>query len=325
MRCIAVTGTAAVASAVCLSLSMLPATSQSPSRLSATGGCYRDGDVITVQGVATAQALELANGLVRSVWLLATDKPICVVEADTLQQIRVSRLQIIGQPPPSGVAIELTGKLSTGNITQYYAVSTAIDVISGRRIAMAKSQRSTAPPSVGRASAPQPFAVAIETSVSGGARPIVTGTTNLPDGTNLMVFLRMDAANLSDTALSACGDICSGRGLSDGQFPVIRGAVVMNGQFRDGPITYKGSALPSGTYVLEISTFPQPGFQPPDVLAILGPRGENMTGPLVGACCFAPSRRQDQAFIQETKQLAMGTSTTGPQVYYARYVTIGPN
>jgi hypothetical protein len=35
---------------------------------------------------------------------------------------------------------------------------------------------------------PQPFVVAMETSVSGGARPTVTGTTNLPNGGILHLF-----------------------------------------------------------------------------------------------------------------------------------------
>jgi hypothetical protein len=37
---------------------------------------------------------------------------------------------------PDGDVGQLTGRLSTGNISQYYAVSTAISVISGRRIAV---------------------------------------------------------------------------------------------------------------------------------------------------------------------------------------------
>ena len=102
-------------------------------------GCHKDGDLITIQGVTTAQSLELANGSVKDVWLLVTDGPFCVVESpngvEAPREISVSRLQIIGQPPPPGATIELTGKLSTGNISQYYAVSTAISVISGRRIA----------------------------------------------------------------------------------------------------------------------------------------------------------------------------------------------
>jgi hypothetical protein len=101
--------------------------------------CHRDGDVITIQGTATAQSLELANGSVRNVWLLVTDKPICIVASEDgvekPHEISVSRVQIIGEPPPLAVSIELTGKLSTGNITQYYAAPTAIQVQSDRRIA----------------------------------------------------------------------------------------------------------------------------------------------------------------------------------------------
>jgi hypothetical protein len=77
---------------------------------------------------------------VKDVWLLVTDRPFCVIESpdgvDAPREISVPRLQIIGQPPPPGATIELTGRLSTGNISQYYAVSTAISVISGRRIAV---------------------------------------------------------------------------------------------------------------------------------------------------------------------------------------------
>jgi uncharacterized protein YecT (DUF1311 family) len=102
--------------------------------------CYRDGEIVTVQGITTAQPLQLANGSVKSIWLLVTDRPICVMEApngiEAPHETSVSRLQIIGQPPPSNAAVELTGKLSTGNISQYYAESTAINVISGRRIAV---------------------------------------------------------------------------------------------------------------------------------------------------------------------------------------------
>jgi hypothetical protein len=175
----------------------------------------------------------------------------------------------------------------------------------------------------------QPFVVAMQASVSGGARPIVTGTTNLPDGARLSIFLRMDDANLSDAAFSACGDICIGRGLSDGQEPMIRQmkSVVMNGQFSDGPITYKGAALPPGTYVLGVQLWASAAAgQPPNVLAVIGPLGENMTGPLVNTCCFAPGRREDKAFIQELKDLMRTrTSTTGALVNYDRYVAIGPN
>lgn len=103
----------------------------------------------------------------KSVWLLGTDRPICVVESEdgiaAPQERNVSRLQIVGKPPPTGVAIELTGKLSTGNITQYYAESTAIVVTSGRRIETATKQQATTerattkPPIAGSAPLSQPI------------------------------------------------------------------------------------------------------------------------------------------------------------------------
>ena len=96
-----------------------------------------------MQGWATSQRLELADGSLRNVWVLVADKPICVEDSITASatphEMSVSRFQIIGQPPPSDTAIELTGKLSTGNITQYYLEPEAITVMSGRRIAATPS------------------------------------------------------------------------------------------------------------------------------------------------------------------------------------------
>jgi hypothetical protein len=97
---------------------------------------------------------------------------------------------------------------------------------------------------------------------------------------------------------------------------------VKNGQFSDGPFTDKGTALRPGTYVLEISS-PVAVYQPADVLAIIGPLGENMIGPLVDGCCFAA--HMDQAEIQRTMdKMREGDSVTGTSIYYARYVEVRP-
>ena len=112
----------------------------------ASGGCYNHGDVITVQGVATAQPLKLANGQVTQGWVLVTDRPICLMKSsegnNASHEIGVSRLQIVGQPPPVGVLIELTGRLSAGNISRD-ADLTALVVISGHRIAAATPRQVT--------------------------------------------------------------------------------------------------------------------------------------------------------------------------------------
>jgi hypothetical protein len=177
------------------------------------------------------------------------------------------------------------------------------------------------------AAASQPFVVAIKTTVSGGARPIVKGTTNLPDGTHLSIWLKQpwlpNAKERMSIGLCAVGDDCP--------FPLVatqtgtkKGldeVVVKNGQFNEGPFTDKGAALSPGTYVLEVSlTFA--ADQPADVLAIIGPLGENMTGPLVGGCCFGPG--WDQAEIQKSMDKTREAAPIlGASIYYARYVEIG--
>lgn len=110
----------------------------------AVSGCFKEGDVVTIQGTATAQSLELADGSLKNVWVLVANKPFCILDSVTAPSaphaMSVSRFQIIGQPPPSDTPIELTGKLSTGNIAQYYLEPEAINVISGRRIAATSPQ-----------------------------------------------------------------------------------------------------------------------------------------------------------------------------------------
>ena len=106
------------------------------------GACLSDGDIVTLQGTATAKTLTATDGSANTVWIFNTSTPICVVEGANklgvgtagLTQKNISEIQIIGVAPPPDTAIELKGTLSTGNVTQYYYVSTAIKVISGKRI-----------------------------------------------------------------------------------------------------------------------------------------------------------------------------------------------
>ena len=81
-------------------------------------------------------------------------------------------------------------------------------------------------------------------------------------------------------------------------------SVVMNGQFSDGPITYKGAALPPGTYVLGVQLWASAAAgQPPNVLAVIGPLGENMTGPLVNTCCLRPDVGRTKPLFKSCKTL----------------------
>lgn len=172
---------------------------------------------------------------------------------------------------------------------------------------------------------PQPFVVAIETSVSGGTRPTVTGTTNLPNGAHVMILLRRpwlpNGRERLAIGLPACGDSCAALTANCTPDSKNEACVVKNGQFSDGPFTDNGAALSPGTYILEIQM--STTLQPPDVLAIIGSRGENMTGPLVGACCFGYS---DQAAIEKMKNTMRDIMRmVGAVVYYGRFVPIGPN
>ena len=103
--------------------------------------CFENGEVITVRGTASEQNFASAAGGAQDLWILSIDQPICVTETlvGEVSQHTISRLQIVGMPPPANLPIELKGKLSTGNDTEFYAEPTLLQVISGRRLASANS------------------------------------------------------------------------------------------------------------------------------------------------------------------------------------------
>ena len=100
--------------------------------------CYHDRDVVKLRGTVSSRPLSMADRSIKTVWILSTDTPVCVVETlpwtSATPKAKVSRFQIEGSPPPADTTIELTGKLSTGNVTQYYAEQNAIEVTQGRRV-----------------------------------------------------------------------------------------------------------------------------------------------------------------------------------------------
>lgn len=99
--------------------------------------CYQHGDVVTLRGIASPKEISLANGETGKAWILSID-PLCVIETaadrDVPETISVTEVQLIGAPPPEAQPISRTGTLSTGNITQSYAVRTALEVSSGRKV-----------------------------------------------------------------------------------------------------------------------------------------------------------------------------------------------
>lgn len=186
-----------------------------------------------------------------------------------------------------------------------------------------------------RTQAPQPFVVTINTSVSGGAFPVIHGTTNLPDDTKLWVSLIPPYP----ACFPHCGDrVATPAGAEIAGYGGLM--IVKNGGFTAGtawqtywPDPHSPAQLNLGTYILEVQFVTVSGGvesvnQPANVQAIIGTKGEYMRGPLVGACCFGyglPGRHNTQADAQKSlKSLRSLAALGGPGVYYARYVVVPP-
>jgi len=90
--------------------------------------------------------------------------------------------------------------------------------------------------------------------------PIVTGRTNLPDGTELLITIQRPFTSQKPPP---CVPICMAQSK----------AVVRNGQFHS-----ERFGIGLGTFMLDITTGAG-SSQPPDIRAIIGDRSENLTGP----------------------------------------------
>ncbi len=85
---------------------------------------------------------------------------------------------------------------------------------------------------------------------------VIQGTTNLPEGTQLMLSLE-GSGYLAQDSIS-----------------------VSNGMFTSAQFSNKGNSLANGTYTLKIST-PTANVQPASVQEIIGENGRNLKGDLV--------------------------------------------
>ncbi|MHC2433138.1 lysozyme inhibitor LprI family protein [Bradyrhizobium sp. USDA 4451] len=170
--------------------------------------------------------------------------------------------------------------------------------------------------------------VRINVSLTDEPRPWVRGTTNLPDGTNLHVWVRKawrpDASRRLAAGLAACGDDCWPlMSPADSAETVASvNATVVNGNFAAGPFVEdlsKNSPPPAGRYILEVSGWS--ARQPANVLEIIGQRGENLAGPLIEGCCVGPP----QSILVGARELRrrLLSIDDGVLIYYGRYVEIG--
>jgi hypothetical protein len=105
-------------------------------RSASAAPCYSDGDVVTLEGKVTRQAVREQDASGKPAWVLALSSPVCVMSApagqSARQQSTVTAVQIIDAVPSENARIQLTGKLVTGNVSAYYAVPTAIWVLKQR-------------------------------------------------------------------------------------------------------------------------------------------------------------------------------------------------
>lgn len=89
-------------------------------------------------------------------------------------------------------------------------------------------------------------------------RPVVSGTTNLPDGTELLVTVeRADIGYKAQAKTS-----------------------VQGGRYKAGPFSHRDHNLPPGGYTVEV-LMPIPPVQPASVRAVIGDAGQHLTGNLV--------------------------------------------
>jgi hypothetical protein len=119
-------------------------------------------------------------------------------------------------------------------------------------------------------SAQQPLNVWVKVSPVISASGIVSGATNLPDGTIVHVILGAVVPS-GDFNKDGCLD-------GDGSATV----AVSHGSF--GPIDVGTGGMPclkAGTHYVVDVVMQAPFMQPATVIAIVGKNGENITGPLV--------------------------------------------
>lgn len=145
-----------------------------------------------------------------------------------------------------------------------------IAVLSGAAALFAWNNRTAPPAMITAAHAPEAsprrpnvakkLEVVLTIAMEGKDTPRVIGTTNLPDGTLLMVSLRRPES-------AYAGE----------QEVAVRG-----GKFRSKEFSYKGAPLTPGRYYVDVIS-PLAHLQPASVREQMGSKGENLSGPVTQA------------------------------------------
>jgi hypothetical protein len=110
-------------------------------------------------------------------------------------------------------------------------------------------------------------------SVGGGLLPIIMGTTDLPDGTEIFVNVKkpwlFDGAQRVARGLSACGEDCISAEVGAEHLIGIT-VTIRNRGFTVGPFSFKGEPFKPGTYPIEISASADPKTATPEQIRAIG-------------------------------------------------------
>ena len=109
--------------------------------------------------------------------------------------------------------------------------------------------------------------VTMDLKAQGGGYPVIEGTTNLPDGVDVMITLIIPGVYMGQSQ-----------------------TVVSNGKFVSERFSSNGnSPVPSGTARVDVTTS-LPELQATSVRSIIGEQGEKMTGPFIFTLPGFPGR-----------------------------------
>ena len=100
--------------------------------------------------------------------------------------------------------------------------------------------------------------VTMSVKAEGDGKPTITGTTNLPDGIDLMITISRE----------------------ESQYMAQDKVTVKGGAFRSGEFSQKGDVLNPGKYTVEVS-MPIANVQPPNTWPVIGNDGAKLKGKLV--------------------------------------------
>ena len=159
-------------------------------------------------------------------------------------------------------------------------------------------------------------------SVGGGLLPIIIGTTDLPDATELFVNVKKpwlpDGAQRVARGLPACGEDC---------IPAEAGAdhlmgatvTVRNRSFTAGPFSFKGEPFKPGTYPIEISTSADPKTATLEQIRAMG------TLLYASTIQVMPAGNLSQAPLQDTPSHdpTVAHRESAATFYHSRYMLAG--